>query len=58
MAEEADGIVVAARVSKSLHSKLVGRQKEVKKLTGYEPSVSAVVRLLLEEAFESKGKKR
>jgi len=44
-------VQIASRVSKSLHAKLLERQKEVKKLTGYEPSISAVVRLLLEEAF-------
>jgi len=51
-------VQIASRVSKSLHAKLLERQKEVKKLTGYEPSISAVVRLLLEEAFEPKARKR
>ena len=51
-------IQIATRISKSLHAKLLERQKEVKKLTGFEPSISAVVRLLLEEAFEPKKGKR
>ncbi len=57
MENEAE-IQIAARVSKTTHAKLMERQREVKKLTGFEPSISAVVRLLLEEALEQKGKKR
>jgi len=45
-------IQVATRVSKSLHAKLLKKQKEVKKLTGYAPSISAIVRLVLEEALK------
>ena len=57
MENEAE-IQIAARVSKTTHAKLMERQREVKKLTGFEPSISAVVRLLLEEALDQKGKKR
>lgn len=49
MENEAE-VQVGARVSKTLYAKILERQKEAKKLTGIEPSVSAVVRALLEEA--------
>ncbi len=53
MENEAE-VQVGARVSKSLYAKIVERQKEAKKLTGIEPSVSAVVRAMLEEAAARK----
>jgi hypothetical protein len=51
-------IQIASRVSKTLYAKLEERQKEAKKLTGIEPSISAVVRAMLEEAAESGRRKR
>lgn len=57
MENEAE-IQVATRVSKSLYAKIEERQKEAKKLTGIEPSISAVARAMLEEAAEKSGKKR
>ena len=45
-------IQVAARVSKSLYGEIIKRQKEAKRLTGIEPSISDVVRLLLERGLE------
>lgn len=57
MENEAE-VQIWARVSKSTHAKILERQKEAKKLTGIEPSVGAVVRVMLEEAAEAKGRKR
>jgi hypothetical protein len=49
--------LVSARVGKSLYAKILERQKEAKKQTGIEPTVSAVVRAMLEESAEN-GKRR
>lgn len=57
MENEAE-VQIAARVSKSLYAKIVERQKDAKRLTGIEPSISAVVRAMIEESADSKGKKR
>ena len=57
MENESD-VQLALRVGKPLYAKILDRQKEAKKLTGIEPSVSAVVRAMLEEAAEKNGKKR
>lgn len=43
-------IVIASRVDKALYGKILKRQRHLKKLTGIEPSVSAVVRSMIEEA--------
>ena len=56
--ETPDSVQVGIRMSKVLYDKLVGRQQEVKKLTGIEPTVSDVVRMLLERGLEAKGKRR
>lgn len=55
MENEAE-VQVSVRVPKSLHAKIVARQKEAKKLTGIEPSISAVIRAMIEETAD--GKKR
>jgi len=44
-------IQIAARVSKPLYERIIQRQKEAKKLTGIEPSISDVIRLLLERGL-------
>ncbi len=54
-ASEAE-VQIAARVSKATYDKIVARQAEVKKSTGIKPSISAVVRAMIEEA--ANGKKR
>lgn len=51
-------VMISTRVSKSLHAKILERQKEAKRLTGIEPSVSAVTRAMLEEAAAASGRKR
>ncbi len=51
-------IQVATRVNAALHAKIVERQQEAKKAIGVEPSISAIVRVLLEEALSAKKKKR
>ena len=53
---EPQDIQLATRVGKSLHDKILKRQQEAKKMTGIEPSISEVVRALLEEA--TSGKRR
>ena len=51
MAETTEDIImVATRVSKPLHAKILKRQRTLKQLTGIEPSVSAVVRSMIKEA--------
>jgi hypothetical protein len=49
-AENEVDVMVATRVSKPLYAKILKRQREVKRLTGIEPSVSAVVRAMISEA--------
>jgi hypothetical protein len=53
---EPQDIQLATRVGKSLYEKIVKRQKEAKGLTGIEPSISEVVRAMLEEAANGKRK--
>jgi hypothetical protein len=55
--DEAD-VQIATRVDRTIYAKIVARQEEAKKLTGLEPSISAMVRVMLAEAPEAKGKKR
>jgi hypothetical protein len=52
MENEAGEVQVAARVSRLLYAKIVHRQKEAKRLTGIEPSISAVVRAMIEESAD------
>lgn len=54
---EAD-IPINSRVSKSLYAKIVGRQEKARRLTGMRPSLSAVVRSMLEEATLNDEPKR
>jgi hypothetical protein len=56
-------VQIAARISKSTYAKILDRQKEAKRLTGIEPSISAVVRAMIEDAADTKtggtnGKRR
>jgi hypothetical protein len=53
---ENNEVQIASRVSKALHAKIVKRQMEAKRLTGIEPSISEVIRAMLEEA--ANGKRR
>lgn len=50
--------VIATRVNKDLHAKVLRRQRDVKKLTGMEPSLSSVVRMMVQEAADAYEKKR
>jgi hypothetical protein len=51
MATENDSdIMIATRVNRSLYVKIQRRRREIKRLTGIEPSVSAIVRAMIEEA--------
>jgi hypothetical protein len=51
-------IMIATRVSKSLYAKLLKRQREIEKLTGIEPSVSAIMRASLEKELNDTPPKR
>lgn len=52
-------IVIASRVDKALYAIILRRQRQLKKLTGIEPSVSAVVRSILAEwAFNEEPVRR
>lgn len=48
MATEGNSIQVGIRMSKALYEKLVRKQQEAKRLTGFEPSIAEVIRLLIE----------
>jgi hypothetical protein len=54
---EETSIQVGVRLSQALYNRLVKRQQEAKKLTGFEPTLSDVVRLLLEQGLETKKKR-
>ena len=51
-------VQIAARISKSTYGKILDRQKKARRLTGIEPSISAVVRAMIEEAAGTNGKRR
>ena len=51
-------VQIATRVDRTLYEKIVKRQEEAKRLTGLEPSISAIVRVMLAEAAEKNGRKR
>lgn len=42
---------IAVRVSSELYEKIVKRQQIATKMTGIEPTISAVVRTMLEESM-------
>lgn len=44
------GVQIAVRVSRALYARILERQREAKRRSGIEPSLSSVVRVLLEEA--------
>jgi hypothetical protein len=46
-------VQIAARVSKALYGKIVKQQREAKRLSGIEPSISDVVRLLIERGLDA-----
>ena len=53
--------VIATRVDKALHDKIAQRRRDLKLLTGIEPSVSAVVRVMVQEAataYDARRKKK
>lgn len=52
MVENEADIMVATRVDKPLYAKLLKRQRDVKKMTGIAPSVSAIVRALIAEGVD------
>lgn len=51
-------ILISTRVSGSQYDKILKRQRKLKELTGIEPSVSAVLRVMIEEATANDEKKK
>ena len=57
MTTETNDILISSRVNRSLYDKILKRQQDAKRLTGIEPSVSEVVRAMIEDAAAN-GKRR
>jgi hypothetical protein len=53
MSNEAE-VQIALRISRAAYAQLLVRQKEAKRLTGIQPSISAVVRAIIEESTAPK----
>jgi len=53
--DETHDIQIASRVSKTVYDRLLRHQQKVKQLTGIEPSVSEIVRALVEKGLDVKG---
>ena len=58
MTTEIQDIQLATRVGKTLYDKIVKRQQDAKKLTGFEPPLSEVARQLIERGLEANGKRK
>jgi hypothetical protein len=58
MSNENQDTTLGVRISKTLRDKLEQVQGEHKKLTGIEPTLSDVVRMLIERGLEANGKRR
>jgi hypothetical protein len=56
--EETQDIQIGVRVSKTLRGRLEKVQEKHKKLTGIEPTISDVVRMLIERGLEANGRRR
>jgi len=56
--DENQDIQIGVRVSRTLRGKLEKVQEEHRKLTGIEPTISDVVRMLIERGLEANGKRR
>ncbi len=54
--EERHEIVLGARVSKNLQTRILAEQERLSKLTGIKPSINEVVRLLLEKGLDAGAK--
>lgn len=57
MAETEASVVMGARIPKSLHAAIVAEQRRLAKLTGIEPSINEVTRMLLERALGAPKKR-
>jgi hypothetical protein len=55
---ETQDVVISGRVSKRLFAEILVEQQRIAKLSGIEPSINEVVRLLLERGLKSNGKRR
>jgi len=52
--EERQEIMLGNRVSKRLHARLVEEQKRIAKMTGIEPTINEIVRMLIEKGLTKK----
>jgi hypothetical protein len=50
----ANEVQVGVRMNRELYDKVIERQQDAKKKTGFEPSVSEVLRQLIERGLESR----
>jgi hypothetical protein len=56
--DEAHEKAIGIRMSQTLYDKIVKKQQDAKKLTGFEPPLSEVARQLIERGLEANGKRR
>lgn len=52
--EPVESIQVAVRLKRPLYNRVIARQQDAKRKTGMEPTVSEVVRMLIERGLETK----
>ena len=55
---EKQDVILSARISERLHTEILTEQQRIAKLSGIEPSINEVVRLLLERGLKANGKRR
>jgi hypothetical protein len=58
MNDENQNVQLGLRITQTLYDKIVKKQQDAKKLTGFEPPLSEVARQLIERGLEANGKKR
>jgi len=55
---ETQDIIMGVRMSKRLRTRIVAEQQRIARLTGIQPSLNDVARLLLERGLQANGKRR
>ena len=58
MTTETYDIAIGLRVNKRLYAELIAEQQRAEKLTGIKPSLTEVVRMLIERGLTANGRKR
>ena len=56
--DENQDMQLGLRITKTLYNKIVKKQQDAKKMTGFEPPLSEVARQLIERGLEANGKRR